>query len=255
MHQADSIHIGYVNYPAGGQVGPCIQSGLLLVYVYEGCIDLWVNRKPRHLDAGEIALLHPGHHVVMQFSRLGSTRHGWCRFDHPSRDNPENALPPGIPFSKPFNRRMRRLARAARAARVYSGAAKDPYFFAMAHGLLSAFLGPPQENIPKALHRADAFLQARYTGDITLSDMAVKAGVTPGHLIRLYRRHLGVTPVRRLWNLRVASALELLRETGWPVQDIAAKTGFRNAHHFSRVIRESTGHAPLAYRNRAWVNR
>ncbi len=242
-------------YLDGGQLGPRTQRAWQLVYTYEGCIDLWINRKPKQLVAGEIILLKPGQNVVFHFNRLNHIRHGWCRFDGLQGDpRAHECLDAAAATIHPFTFRMRKMARAARAAYALSGEAHNQYLHLLCYSLLQTFLGHDTRQIHRALRKADALLQTSYSSNLSLPDLAAKAGITPGHLIRLYHTHFHITPIRRLWAIRVEAAKQFLCETGLPISDIATKTGFRNPHHFSRVIKETTGYAPMAYRNQAWLS-
>jgi AraC family transcriptional regulator of arabinose operon len=55
-----------------------------------------------------------------------------------------------------------------------------------------------------------------------------------------------------LWQRRVATGIDLLTNTGLPVGDIAARTGFRSVYHFSRRVKEHAGAPPTVVRRRRW---
>ena len=78
--------------------------------------------------------------------------------------------------------------------------------------------------------------------------------MTPAHLVRRFHAELGVTPIAYLWQRRVAAGIDLLTNTGLPVGDIAARTGFKSVYHFSRRLREQTGAPPTQVRKERWVS-
>jgi AraC-like DNA-binding protein len=88
---------------------------------------------------------------------------------------------------------------------------------------------------------------------LTLADLAGEGGVTPAHLIRLFRRDLGRTPRRELNRLRIRRAETLLVETGWTVGEIADRCGFADPPHFSRAFRKAYGKSPGEFRRQHWV--
>jgi transcriptional regulator GlxA family with amidase domain len=94
----------------------------------------------------------------------------------------------------------------------------------------------------------------RHLADVELSldGLASTALVTPAHLVRRFRAELGVTPMAYLWQRRVAAGIELLRNTGLPVGEVARRSGFRSVYHFSRRVKEATGMAPTEVRRRGW---
>ncbi len=82
----------------------------------------------------------------------------------------------------------------------------------------------------------------------TLVDLAAAAHVTPSHLVRLSREHLGVTPVALLWETRVRRGLDLLKNTGLTVAEVADQCGFASPFHFSRRVKQATGKPPRELR-------
>ncbi|MCS7062178.1 MAG: helix-turn-helix transcriptional regulator, partial [Anaerolineae bacterium] len=76
--------------------------------------------------------------------------------------------------------------------------------------------------------------------------------ISAPHLIRLFRRHTGTTPARYWWQLRLERGVELLRETGLSITEIAQRTGFRSSFHFSRLVKQRYRLSPRALRKQAW---
>ena len=60
---------------------------------------------------------------------------------------------------------------------------------------------------------------------------------------------MDTSPVAYLNRLRLEHAAELLRTTGWPVSEIAARCGFPDSNYFTRVFRLSFAQSPRTYRN------
>jgi len=101
--------------------------------------------------------------------------------------------------------------------------------------------------------RARNYLEEHSAEDNCLAGAARAAGITPQHLIRLFREHYHITPGRYLWQMRVERGAGLLTATGLTVAEIADRSGFKNPFHFSRLLRQMQGHSPRAMRRRAWV--
>ncbi|MCX6970179.1 MAG: helix-turn-helix transcriptional regulator [Verrucomicrobia bacterium] len=76
--------------------------------------------------------------------------------------------------------------------------------------------------------------------------------MTGAHLIRLFRQHLGTTPMQSVWKRRVEAGAQLLRETGLAISEVAYQCGFQSPFHFSRMLRKHFGHPPRAYRRKMW---
>ena len=82
----------------------------------------------------------------------------------------------------------------------------------------------------------------------TLDLMAMIAGYSKFHFVRLFRELTGTTPMKYLQQLRVDKAIDLVERTDLPLQEIAEQVGFAQADSLSRLIRKQTGKAPSAMR-------
>ena len=107
---------------------------------------------------------------------------------------------------------------------------------------------------PRKLARSDArtaqvreLLVARVAENVRLDELARVAGLSPFHLIRLFRRRYGVTPFAYLRNLRVERARDALR-SGESLAEIAANLGFADQSHLGRAFRHVMGATPGQYR-------
>ena len=89
-----------------------------------------------------------------------------------------------------------------------------------------------------------AFLEQHLAEDLTLADLAQRAGFTPQHLNRLFRRHLGATPLQIHGDLRLRHAAVLLAEGTRTVKAVAAQVGYADAAYFSRLFTARFGRTP-----------
>jgi AraC-like DNA-binding protein len=99
---------------------------------------------------------------------------------------------------------------------------------------------------PRAVNRAIAFLQDHAGDRISLEDASRASGVGPFHLIRLFQKHLGLTPYAYLTQVRVARSRRLLR-LGQPVAQVALDVGFADQAHFTKRFKQLTGTTPAFY--------
>jgi AraC-like DNA-binding protein len=99
---------------------------------------------------------------------------------------------------------------------------------------------------PKAVNRAVEFLQARACDHIRLEDASRASGVGLFHLIRLFQKHLGLTPHAYLTQVRIAKSRQLLR-LGEPVAQVALDVGFADQAHFTKRFKQLTGTTPALY--------
>ena len=90
------------------------------------------------------------------------------------------------------------------------------------------------------------YLEAHYAERVHLSLLAGVCGVSPFHLIRIFRRAVGVPPHAYLKQLRVARAMAMLQD-GAPVARIAYACGFSDQSHLTRAFKSTYGFPPGAY--------
>jgi AraC-like DNA-binding protein len=103
-----------------------------------------------------------------------------------------------------------------------------------------------EASCPKAVDRAVEFLHARACDHINLEDASRASGVGLFHLIRLFQKHLGLTPHSYLTQVRIAKSRQLLR-LGEPVAQVALDVGFADQAHFTKRFKQFTGTTPALY--------
>ena len=97
---------------------------------------------------------------------------------------------------------------------------------------------------------ARALIDAHQGGPLRVADLAAAAGVSEGHFIRQFHRHVGVPPYAYLTARRVVRAAQLLRD-GVAPSEVAHLTGFADQPHFTRRFRRAFGMPPGEYQRRA----
>ncbi len=100
---------------------------------------------------------------------------------------------------------------------------------------------------PQAVSRAKDFLSENLDGQVDLSALADVAGISPFHLIRVFRKATGLTPHAWLVDRRVHRASELLRQGKAPA-GIAMSCGFADQSHLSRIFKSHVGVTPGQYK-------
>ena len=93
-----------------------------------------------------------------------------------------------------------------------------------------------------------AWLQDNLGHDLTLADMAARAGTSTRTLIRRFREQTGTTPLQWLHRARIRQAQHLLETTPHSVERIGAQVGFGSPTAFRDRFKRTTGVSPHAYR-------
>jgi AraC-like DNA-binding protein len=242
------VSVGTVTYPPGGTLGPRRQRDVQLVLVHSGSATIWVDDEPRRVEAGEVGLLLPGHRERFAFDARVPTRHSWIQMREPDLD------PAGLPPVLSLSPALETLVREA-VATLPGPAPLLAHLAAAALWRYAAEAGRSRPQRARPVDDAQRFIHAQLADPgLTLGDVARAAHVTPAHLVRAFRAEHGTTPIAYLWQQRVSLGVDLLANTGLPLGVVAARAGFRTAHHFSRRVRQATGMPPGALRRARWAS-
>jgi AraC family transcriptional regulator len=68
------------------------------------------------------------------------------------------------------------------------------------------------------------------------------------HFIRIFEKHLGISPYQYIINLRLHKAVGLLLSTNKSITEIARATNFSSIGRLSSCFRRQYGMTPLQYR-------
>jgi AraC-like DNA-binding protein len=97
------------------------------------------------------------------------------------------------------------------------------------------------------IKRVRDYLHAHAAENISLDHLAYIAGLSPYHLLRLFRREVGLPPHRYHMQLRVARAKTLLAQ-GLPIGWVAQVLGFADQSHLTRHFKRLVQVTPGQYR-------
>lgn len=257
--QAPGVLFGDVIYEPGGTCGPRVQQDYQLVVLVEGGVQADVAGETRTLAAGQVGLFVPGNLEFFRFLADRKSHHTWCSV-HPS------LVPAGLAAAcrratqvLPVSRRFEQIMELGLSMPLTAGTQGDGLIEALGLAALQAYLftDTRQErratDEPDALRRALGWLGQEGHEEVDLPALAQAAGVSPAQLVKLFRRHLGTTPIRYVWETRTRRGAQLLRETGLTVGEVAFRCGFQTPFHFSRWVRQLYGVAPKTLRAQAWA--
>lgn len=108
-----------------------------------------------------------------------------------------------------------------------------------------------KSKISKSTHLKNVltYLENNYNHDITLTEIANIAGVTPQHLCRLFKKEFNMRPFEYLVRCRLLNAKELLIGTdNLTLKEIASKTGFNDVSYFCSIFKRIEGMTPIEFR-------
>jgi AraC family transcriptional regulator len=99
------------------------------------------------------------------------------------------------------------------------------------------------------LRRVLDYIGDNLATDLTLSELAGVAGMSPHYFAELFRRSTGQAPHRYVLLQRIESAKKGLADAKCSVLEVGLDAGFQNSSHFARMFRKFVGVSPSRFRN------
>jgi len=99
-----------------------------------------------------------------------------------------------------------------------------------------------------AVEEVISYINKHFTENITIADLAEKAGFSQYHFIRIFKKETGMTPYEYIINIRINTAKYLLRNSQLSVKDICFSTGFSSESVFCNAFKKRLGITPTEYR-------
>jgi AraC-like DNA-binding protein len=97
-----------------------------------------------------------------------------------------------------------------------------------------------------AVRRAQEYLNDHYAREVSLSELAVLANLSPYHFHRTFCRQTGMPPHSYQLQVRIARATGLIRENR-PLAQVASAAGFFDQSHLTRHFKRFVGVTPAQY--------
>ncbi|MBQ3804251.1 MAG: helix-turn-helix transcriptional regulator [Prevotella sp.] len=85
---------------------------------------------------------------------------------------------------------------------------------------------------------------------VTVSQMASMVCLTESHLVKAFRKSLGITPLQYIIKKKIQHAQSLLLDTPMTVSEVARAIGMSDASYFIRLFKKNIGFTPQEYRER-----
>jgi CheY-like chemotaxis protein/AraC-like DNA-binding protein len=104
-------------------------------------------------------------------------------------------------------------------------------------------------HVSRTLMAAVHLMANNYRVPLTIDEIAGRVGLSPDHLIRVFREAFGLPAATYYMRLRIAVACRLLRNTETKMNTIAHQIGYSGAETFSRAFKGVMGVRPGEYRS------
>lgn len=252
-----SAYFGEVIYQAGAVLGPRVQADVQFVVVHAGEARITVDGHRHDLPADHVCCLLPGHTELFEFSRTSRTHHSWLALHFEPLSMELRDRLSGLIFAHALTRRMSELMELGLSVMRRRSAGDGPILLHLGGAFFHAFAAAHEAQdldrpVPQPVARARRYIESHHAQPVELHDVAKAAGVTENHIVRLFSKHVGHTPMRYLWRVRVQHGADLLRDTGLSIGEIAYRVGFSTPYHFSRLVKQQLGLSPKQVRASHW---
>ena len=99
------------------------------------------------------------------------------------------------------------------------------------------------------LKRVLDYIGDNLADDLSLSQLAAVAGMSPHYFAELFSKSTGHPPHRFVLLQRIERAKQGLRDRGRTIIDVGLEAGFQNPSHFARVFRKFVGASPSRFQS------
>lgn len=102
------------------------------------------------------------------------------------------------------------------------------------------------------LKKAFQYIHGNMDKPITVMGLACELGITPQHLIRVFREELETSPALFINESKINRACEMLSNSTMSVNSIGQAIGMPGPSHFARTFRRMKGISPRDFRNKGF---
>lgn len=259
VHGLRVIRAGATVYPPGATFGPRRMTDFEFVWIIEGGAQVSFDDYLMDAPAGTVLLCRPGMTDCYEWSPHKESVHAFFHFEF----TPGAGWPP--PAQWPLKCELtqedilRPLFRYVLRLNALPEPLRSSLMTSCVESMLKSFISgavniiaEPSAELPVAVEKAMMLIREglfqQPAPQLTLTQLARAAHVTPPHLCRLFRKALHRGPLECARLARLGRAAVLLARTNLPIKHVADSTGFQNPYHFARRFHDLYGLSPRGYR-------
>lgn len=247
------LYTGYFIYKSGYSLYRSSYDSFLLMYVKNGSLLLeYENQKEQANDGCFVFLDCYQSHA---YSSMTGWESLWCHFDGPAARAYYTSICSrlGTIFSLtdpyPVLNKMNAIFQMFHSDTVI----KEPLLSKYLTDILTYLLmySPSKEtsiDYAGLVEDIVSYLNEHFTENISVEQLANRAGFSQYHFIRIFKKETGFTPHEYLINIRMNTAKYLLKNTRLTIKDICFNTGFSCESVFCNAFKKYVQLTPAQYR-------
>lgn len=105
-------------------------------------------------------------------------------------------------------------------------------------------------SIKGKIERVKHFAERNYHKRVCLKDAAKAVYLSPKYLSRIFKQNTGIRFNEYKFRIKIKKAKELLKKTGYNINQISDKIGYKNTESFIKIFKKLTGCTPTEYREK-----
>ena len=248
------LQCGYFVYLPGYHLVRESFESLLLIYVEKGSLLLSYEGKCQCAGSGDFIFLDCD--KLHEYFTEEGCECLWCHFSGVTAGSFYRSIAErlGNVFSLPDGYKVVTKLRLLMDTFEKGRTVREPLLSKYLNDILTAFLlyTPSADGVKDYAGIAEdtmTYINEHFAEDISIDMLASRAGISPYHFIRTFKKETGFTPHEYLVNTRMASARYLLKNTRLPIKDICFQTGFSGESVFCSAFKNKHGMTPVQYRS------
>ncbi len=107
----------------------------------------------------------------------------------------------------------------------------------------TSYTGNHSDKLKKVLD----YIELHYAEQISISQLAKLCYFSDYHFMRFFKRHMNMTCVEYINNLRLEKAVELFEQGNTEILDVSLLVGYHNLSYFHRAFKKKYNMTPLSF--------
>jgi len=103
-------------------------------------------------------------------------------------------------------------------------------------------------DMPSNILNAIQYIDEHISSDIFIGDIAKIAKLSKFHFCRIFKKIIGMSPMRFVIFMRIQKAKDLLRTNNLTISKVSTEVGFNDISNFNRYFKQFTKVTPSAYK-------
>lgn len=232
-----------------------------LIFVLQGCLDMWEDDAVFHLEEGDTLHLFPGRKHGSTKVMPPDLKFYWIHFtidnalafaaqENNNPLNPVTVIPQTAHLSRPsaLERLFRMFINEQETGTLRPISANLITSLMLIEVAQQAKRVAMDDDLNTVATWAHSYIRMNFDRSITASKVARAVGYNVDYLGRIYRQTYGCTLTEAIHRRRVQRACDYLLNSSLTVQQIAAQCGYKDPDYFRRIFKRHMQITPVEYR-------